>query len=55
MAFFDEFKRDITRRHFFSQGSHLLGTASLASWGLTCLVRLVSVPCQRTSLPKSSR
>ncbi len=31
MAFLDEFKRNITRRHFFSQGSHLLGTATLAS------------------------
>ena len=31
MTFFDEFKRNITRRHFFAQGSHLLGTATLAS------------------------
>jgi hypothetical protein len=28
---FDEFKRNITRRHFFAQGSHLLGGAALAS------------------------
>jgi hypothetical protein len=28
---FSEFKQNITRRHFFAQGSHLLGTASLAS------------------------
>lgn len=31
MSFFDEFKQNITRRHFFAQGSHLLGTAALAS------------------------
>ncbi len=31
MTPFDEFKRNITRRHFFSQGSHLLGGAALAS------------------------
>jgi len=31
MAFFDDFKRNITRRHFFAQGSHLLGSATLAS------------------------
>src|SRR5258708_917133 len=28
---FDEFKRNITRRHFFAKGSNLLGTAALAS------------------------
>jgi hypothetical protein len=28
---FQEFKQNITRRHFFAQGSHLLGTAALAS------------------------
>jgi hypothetical protein len=28
---FHEFKQNITRRHFFAQGSHLLGTAALAS------------------------
>jgi hypothetical protein len=31
MTVFDEFKRNITRRHFFAKGSHLLGTASLAT------------------------
>jgi hypothetical protein len=31
MISFDEFKRNITRRHFFSQGSNLLGGAALAS------------------------
>jgi Protein of unknown function (DUF1501) len=31
MTPFDDFKRNITRRHFFSQGSHLLGAASLAT------------------------
>lgn len=31
MVPFDEFKRNITRRHFFSRGSHLLGGAALAS------------------------
>ncbi len=28
---FSEFKTNITRRHFFSQGSHVLGAAALAS------------------------
>jgi hypothetical protein len=28
---FDEFKTNITRRYFFAKGSHLLGTAALAS------------------------
>src|SRR5688500_1210701 len=28
---FSEFKTNITRRHFFAQGSHVLGTAALAS------------------------
>src|SRR6266852_2053207 len=28
---FDEFKQNITRRHFFAKGSNLLGTAALAS------------------------
>ncbi len=28
---FEQFKRQITRRHFFADGSHLLGTATLAS------------------------
>jgi hypothetical protein len=31
MNAFDEFKLQITRRHFLSAGSHLLGTAALAS------------------------
>jgi hypothetical protein len=31
MIGFDEFKRNITRRYFFAQGSHVLGTAALAS------------------------
>jgi hypothetical protein len=31
MTMFEEFQRNITRRHFFSKGSHLLGTAALAS------------------------
>ncbi|NOY41923.1 MAG: DUF1501 domain-containing protein [Planctomycetes bacterium] len=31
MVPFEEFKRNITRRHFFSQGSHLLGGAALAT------------------------
>ena len=31
MVPFDEFKRNITRRHFFEKGSHLLGGAALAS------------------------
>jgi hypothetical protein len=33
MTMFEEFKRNITRRHFFAQGSNLLGTAALASLG----------------------
>src|SRR5579862_1522960 len=28
---FDEFQQNITRRHFFAKGSHVLGTAALAS------------------------
>ncbi len=28
---FEELKRNLTRRHFFAQGAHLLGTASLAT------------------------
>ena len=28
---FSEFKTNITRRHFFQQGSHVLGGAALAS------------------------
>ena len=31
MTFFEEFRRNITRRHFFAQGGHVLGTAALAS------------------------
>ena len=31
MSFFNEFKQNITRRHFFAQGSHVLGQAALAS------------------------
>src|SRR5688572_19185075 len=31
MNFFNEFKQNITRRHFFAHGSNLLGTAALAS------------------------
>ena len=31
MTPFDDFHRNITRRYFFSQGSHVLGTAALAS------------------------
>jgi len=31
MNLFDELKLDMTRRYFFSKGSHLLGTAALAS------------------------
>ena len=30
---FDEFRQHVTRRHFLSAGSHLLGTAALASLG----------------------
>src|SRR5688572_4152227 len=30
---FHEFKQNITRRHFFAQGSHVLGAAALASLG----------------------
>jgi hypothetical protein len=31
MSFFEEFRRNITRRHFFAQGSNLLGGAALLS------------------------
>lgn len=31
MNLFDQFKLNLTRRHFFAQGSNLLGTAALAS------------------------
>ncbi len=31
MSLFNELRLNMTRRHFFSQGSNLLGTASLAS------------------------
>ena len=31
MNLFDEFKQNITRRYFFSQGSHVLGAAALAT------------------------
>jgi hypothetical protein len=34
---FEEFKRNITRRHFFARGSHLLGTAALATLGQQAL------------------
>jgi hypothetical protein len=37
MLSFDEFRRNVTRRHFFAQGSHLLGGAALASLGLPAL------------------
>jgi len=30
---FEEFRQNVTRRHFLSAGSHLLGTAALASRG----------------------
>ena len=30
---FDEFRQNVTRRHFLAAGSHLLGTAALASLG----------------------
>jgi hypothetical protein len=32
---FEEFRLNLTRRHFLATGSHLLGTAALASLGLT--------------------
>ncbi|HJQ80220.1 MAG TPA: DUF1501 domain-containing protein [Lacipirellulaceae bacterium] len=32
---FDEFRLNLTRRHFLATGSHLLGTAALASLGLS--------------------
>ena len=31
MNFLDDFRQNLTRRHFFAKGSHLLGTAALAS------------------------
>jgi len=31
MTFFDEFKRNITRRYFLAQGSHAVGWAALAT------------------------
>ena len=31
MNLFQEYQRNVTRRYFFSQGSHALGWASLAS------------------------
>ncbi len=31
MAIFEDFRQNMTRRYLFSQGSHLLGTASLAA------------------------
>ena len=31
MTFFDQFKTNLTRRHFFAKGSHLLGGAALAT------------------------
>jgi hypothetical protein len=33
MGFCHEFKRNITRRHFFAEGTHVLGTAALAVLG----------------------
>jgi hypothetical protein len=33
MMLFEEFQRNITRRHFFAQGSNLLGAAALATLG----------------------
>jgi len=31
MSLFEQFKTNLTRRHFFARGSHLLGTAAIAS------------------------
>ena len=31
MTPFEQFRQHVTRRHFLSAGSHLLGTAALAS------------------------
>ena len=31
MNLFEQYRQNITRRHFFSQGSNVLGTAALAS------------------------
>jgi hypothetical protein len=33
MSLFDEFRQNITRRHFFAQGANIMGTAALASLG----------------------
>jgi hypothetical protein len=35
MTSFEEFRLNLTRRHFLATGSHLLGSAALASLGLT--------------------
>ncbi len=44
MTTFDEFRQNITRRHFFARGSHLLGTAALASLGEIPLRAATSTP-----------
>ncbi|NLX99548.1 MAG: DUF1501 domain-containing protein [Rhodopirellula sp.] len=39
MTFFQQFQQNITRRHFFAQGSHVVGTAALAALGGAGLLR----------------
>jgi hypothetical protein len=45
---FDEFRTNVTRRHFLSTGSHLLGTAALASLTGTALGGSGTNPVART-------
>src|SRR6266852_5192192 len=48
---FDQFTQNITRRHFFAQGSSLLGTAALASLCGTQSARAAGVVGAESATP----
>ncbi|HEX4413362.1 MAG TPA: DUF1501 domain-containing protein [Lacipirellulaceae bacterium] len=48
---FEEFRQQVSRRHFLSAGSHLLGTAALASLAPHALAAAATAPA--SGLPKS--
>ena len=52
MLTFHEFQQNITRRYFFSKGSHILGGAALASlMGSRALANTTAAPAQLGSIP----
>lgn len=57
MTTFHEFKRNITRRHFFAQGSNLLGTAALATLfgNRASAADTVNVDLPRTHFPPKAK